>query len=106
MVCDGNQHPKYTAMRNNPRGIQRDSCSLYHGENSDIHRLIVSNLGEHIIKAIGKYHYPKFLFYLDLLKLKVFEQYSGLDLIICYLTSCMCKGGKIMWYGVKVCKPC
>ena len=99
VVCDGNQQPKYTARRNHPRVIHRASCSLYYGANSDIQRLLISNLGEHIIKALGKDHYPKFLFYLDMLKSKGFERYSGLDLIIYYLTSYTCKGGEnsVVW---------
>ena len=46
VICDSNQQPKYTARRNHPRVIQRASCSLYYGANSDIQRHLISNLGD------------------------------------------------------------
>ena len=69
-ICDGNQHPIYTDRRNHPISIQISSCNLYYGKNSDIQRLLISNLGEHIIKALGKNYFPKFFFNLDLSKCK------------------------------------
>ena len=94
VICDGNQQKKYTARRNHPRVIPRASCSLYYGANLDIQRLLVGNLGKHIIKVLGKDHCLTFLFYLSLLKCKGFEQYSRLNLSICYLASYTCKGGE------------
>ena len=37
---------------------------------------------------------PKFIFYLDLLKCRGFEQYSGINTIIDYITGYTCKGGE------------
>ena len=42
---------------------------------------------------------PKFIFYLDLLKYRGFEKYSGTSTIINYITGYTCKGGEntVIW---------
>ena len=52
-ILDGNQQPKFVAERNHPRSVQRDKCSIYYGANSDVQRILVSNLGEYLIRTLG-----------------------------------------------------
>ena len=93
VVYDGNQESTYIACQNHPRVVQRTSCSLYYGANSDIQRLLLVNLGEHLIQQLGKEKHPQFLCYLGLLRCKFYEQFYSLDTVICYLTSYTCQGG-------------
>ena len=96
---DGNQQPKYFARRNHPRLVQRATASMYWGANTDIQRLLMSSLGEYLIKHMGKDVFPKFLFYLDVLKVRGLEQYSGLITTNDYITGYTYKGGKnsVVW---------
>ena len=97
----GNQQPKYFARRNHPRLVQRATVSMYWSANSDIQKLLMSQIGEYLIKCMGKDLFPKFLFYLDLLKVRDLEQYSGLNTIIDYITRYTYKCGEssVVWGG-------
>lgn len=64
-ICNWNQQPKFGAKRNHPSVVQGSTCSIYFGANSDIQRHICSNLGEYLIRALVKGHYPPFFQYLD-----------------------------------------
>ena len=83
---DGNQQPKYVKGRNHPRLVQMATSSMYWGANTDLQSLLMSSIGEYLIKHMGKYMFPKFIFYLDVLKTRGLEQYSGLNTIINYIT--------------------
>ena len=50
---DGNQQPKYFTRRNHPRLVQRATASMYWGANSYIQRLLMSQIGEYLIKYMG-----------------------------------------------------
>ena len=73
---DGNQQLKCFARCNHPRLAQRAISSMYWGANSDIQRLLISKIGEYLIKRMGNGVFPKFIFYLDILKARGLEQYS------------------------------
>ena len=96
---DGNQQPKYVTRGNNPRLVQRATCSMYWGANTHIQRLLMSSIGEYLIKCMEKDVFPKFIFYLDLLKARGLEQYSRLNTIIDYITGYTCKGREnpVVW---------
>ena len=95
----GNQQPKYFARRNHLRLVQRVASSIYWGANYDIQKLLIPQIGECLIKYIGEDIFPKFLFYLDLLKVCGLEQYSILNTIIDYITGYTCKRGdnSVIW---------
>ena len=66
----------------------------------------MSSIGGYFIKNMGKDVFPKFIFYLNLLKARGLEQYSGLDTIIDYITGYKYKDGEIILYEVIIWWTC
>ena len=65
---------KYTVNRTHHMTVQRTTYSMYYENSINVRIFLVRHLGEYLINALDKYHYPWLLFYLDLIKYRGFEQ--------------------------------
>ena len=79
--------------------MQTATASMYKCTNYDINRLLMKQTGEYLVKCTREDIFPKFIFYLDLSKVRGVEKNYGLNIIFDYITWYTCKGGdsSVVW---------